>query len=277
MLLLDWLIAAYPQAKRQTLRDMLAQGRVSVNGQRARSLKQEIVQADRVEVGGRPVQPLATIDPLTIIHEDDEILVVYKPAGLLTSTVERERRETAIAIIRDYLADRQPKARAGVIHRLDRDAAGLLVFSKNNEAYENLKHQFFHHTVERIYTAVVHGHPRQQSGCVDNRLVELTDGSMRPTGNPKKGQRAVTDYEVVRPVGTCALLRITLRTGRKHQIRAHMSELGHPIIGDTVYGRKGERGPLLLCATRLAFDHPKTGKRTAYEVPPPPEIQKMLS
>jgi 23S rRNA pseudouridine1911/1915/1917 synthase len=273
MTLMDWLILNYPAAKRQTLRRMVEEGRVAINGQAARSLKTALGERDQVKVHSHEQRPQASISPLKIIHEDHDILVVLKPAGLLTSTVAREKRQTAIAIIRSYLAEREPAARAGVIHRLDKDASGLLVFSKNNQAYESLKRQFFEHSVERVYLAIVFGRPSQKVGRIKSRLVELTDGSMVSTNNPEKGQLAITEYELLESHGDVSALRVTLKTGRKHQIRAHLSQRGFPIVGDEVYGKRSEKGKpksgLMLSAVRLAITHPTTGQKMEIEVPPP--------
>jgi len=165
-----------------------------------------------------------------------------------------------------------------LIHRLDRDASGLLVFSKNHAAYRSLKQQFFDHTVERVYTAVVHGVPTPRSGRIESRLVERADGTVYSTPRPDAGQRAVTDYETLDHRRGRSVLRVKLHTGRKHQIRVHLSERGVPIVGDPVYlprdGRKVESAPrLLLAATKLSLTHPRTGKRLTFEVPPPKEFE----
>src|SRR5882672_10083194 len=149
--LLEWLVRKFPSAKKQTLRDMVGQGRVTINGRPAKTVKEAVGESDKVAVGKKPERIRASIEPLKIVHEDEGVLVVVKPPGLLTSTTVRERRATAIAIVRDYLADREPRARPGIVHRLDRDATGLLVFSKNNAAHQSLKRQFFEHTVLREY------------------------------------------------------------------------------------------------------------------------------
>src|SRR5205807_8770535 len=132
-----------------------------INGRAGRRLSDAIVEGASVEVSDqRPAAPAPTHD-LDIVHEDADLLVVNKPAGLLTSTVPREPRPTLIAKVREYVAATSPNARVGLIHRLDRDASGLLVFSKNEEAYEFLKRQFFNHSVDRIYAAVVEGVPAE--------------------------------------------------------------------------------------------------------------------
>jgi RluA family pseudouridine synthase len=219
-----------------------------------------------------PAAQAARLDPLKKVHEDEDLLVVFKPPGLLTSTVPRERRATALAIVRQYLMASDARARVGLIHRLDRDAAGLLVFSKNRAAFESLKRQFFHHTVERVYEAEVVGRVKPRKGRIESRLVEWPDGSVHSTLAPGKGQVAITDYAVIQQQKATALLRVTLLTGRKHQIRAHLGERGWPIVGDPIYGKPGRGGRaspggLRLVAVALAFDHPRGGQRIRFTIP----------
>jgi 23S rRNA pseudouridine1911/1915/1917 synthase len=278
MLLIDQLVQRYPTAKRQTLKRMVEQGRVLVNGQRAARLKQEIADTDRVTVDEGPERAtVAEAAPFPIVHEDGDILVVNKPTGLLTSTVPREPRPTLLAQVRQYVGAADPKARIGLIHRLDRDASGLLVFSKNNEAYESLKKQFFEHTVDRVYTAVVHGTPPEAKGRIRTSLVELPDGSVRSTKALGKGQAALTEYLLLKQCGERSLLRVTLHTGRKHQIRTHLSQRGMPIVNDEMYGTQKPTGRLMLAATSLSLTHPRTGKRLHFEIPIPDELKRAMA
>jgi 23S rRNA pseudouridine1911/1915/1917 synthase len=276
--LLDWLLQRYPASSRQTLKRMLEAGRVRVNGKVARKFGERVAAGDEVVVADRAAARAAALPPppadLRVVYEDGDVLVVDKPAGLLTSTVPREPRPTLLAKVAEYLARRDPRARVGLIHRLDRDASGLLVFSKNEASYESLKTQFFEHSVERVYAAVVRGVPAEPKGRIESRLIERADGSVHSTRQTGKGQRAVTDYEVLAARGKTSLLRVTLHTGRKHQIRAHLSERGHAILGDRMYGpaKGGADGNLLLIAKRLAFAHPRTGKRVEFELELPAEF-----
>ena len=213
---------------------------------------------------------------LRIVYEDADVLVIDKPAGLLTSTVPRERRPTLLKMVREYVAENDPRARVGLIHRLDRDASGLLVFSKNHQAYESLKRQFFKNSVERIYLAIVKGKLNPREGKIESRLVELPDGSVRTSRRPGHGERAITDFKVINTRGQFQLVRVKLLTGRKHQIRAHLKERGAPVVGDRVYGPADASPRLMLAAVELALDHPRTGRRISFSVDLPLEMKAIF-
>jgi 23S rRNA pseudouridine1911/1915/1917 synthase len=307
MLLLDYLVQKFPASTRTTLKKMVEARRVTVNGRAAYKLKQEVGPADRIEIRDKPKakapsdsrKPSARggVVALTILHEDEDVIVLVKPAGLLTSTNERERRPTVAAKLTAYLEETSPESRIGIVHRLDRDASGLIVFSKNAKAYHYLKHQFYHHTVERLYTAVVEGLPAPKVGKIENLLFELPTGQVVQISDSSKGQISITEYEVLQtldipksrrrqppielplhdtpaqPWAYRSLLRVKLETGRKHQIRAHFAARKTPIVGDPLYGPDPEPvSPLLLAATSLAFDHPTSGERMKFEIDPPKEI-----
>ena len=278
---------------------MLQDRRVTLNGRAVVRATQAVAPDDKVEVADRAVgRPAADHrksatrpgPKLDVVFEDDDLLVVEKPPGLLTSTTPGERRPTLLAMVRDHVEASAPARgrppQVGLIHRLDRDASGLLVFSKTHEAYLSLKRQFFEHTVERVYTAVVRGAPTPPAGRVESRLVERADGTVYSTRRPGEGERAVTDYEVTRRLKGRSLVRVTLHTGRKHQIRVHLGERGAPIIGDTMYGKAAAKpkdrkqrpaGRLMLAATRLSFAHPRTGERLTFERPAPPAFAAALA
>ena len=233
----------------------------------------------REKKAGRSAVAPARGPRLRVVYEDDDLLVVDKPPGLLTSTVPRERRPTLLAMVRRHVEEGNERrggagrdvGRVGLIHRLDRDASGLLVFSKNHVAYRSLKQQFFDHSVKREYTAVVSGVPTPRTGRIESRLVERADGTVYSTQRLRQGEFAATEYEVVDELKGRSVLRVKLHTGRKHQIRVHLSERGAPIVGDPVYGKQDPKqpAPLLLAATRLSLTHPRTGARKTFELPRP--------
>jgi 23S rRNA pseudouridine1911/1915/1917 synthase len=217
----------------------------------------------------------ATIPP--IVFEDADVLIVHKPPGLLTSTGPREKRKTLLAMVEEYVGSRESRARVGLIHRLDRDASGLLVFSKHHEAYRSLKDQFFNHSVDRVYTALVHGKPNPEKGRIETRLIERADGTVYSNRKPAGGEHAVSEYETLKSKNRMSLVKVRLETGRKHQIRVHLSEQGVPIVGDRMYGTKqpGRTNQLMLIATELAFDHPRTGERVKFRIPIPRRMRAM--
>jgi len=265
----DWLREQFPQAKQTTLRQMLSASRVRVNGVVAKKMNRPIKPNDHIEVSDRirVEQPdISSIHPLELIYEDDYLLVVNKPPGLLTSTVPTETRPTALAIISRYLYETDPQANLGLIHRLDRDASGLLVFSKTPKVFTSLKHQFYKHSVRREYLAITRGVPTPLSGRITSFLVEQPNGSVRSTLKPNSGQKAVSDYQTLARKDGLAAVRVTLQTGRKHQIRAHLFERAVPVLGDRMYGPPGNAPRLMLAAMMLQFDHPGTQERMGFEL-----------
>ncbi|MBK6942068.1 MAG: RluA family pseudouridine synthase [Planctomycetes bacterium] len=260
-----------PEASNNTLRGLVKDGRVTVGGRKAKLATEEVEPGARLLVLPKRTAVEHRLSPLTLVHEDDDIIVVDKPRGLLTSTTAREKRVTALQRIDEYLHATDRTKHCVAVHRLDRDACGLLVFAKSPRAVERLKRQFFEHTVERHYLAIVRGHPQPAEGRIDLALVERADGVVRPARPGDDAKEAATRYRTVELRGENAVLEVELETGRKHQIRAHLSALGHPLVGDEAYG--GGKGVMLLCAVSLAFDHPIRPKRMRFEREPPPEMQ----
>jgi 23S rRNA pseudouridine1911/1915/1917 synthase len=214
--------------------------------------------------------------PFDIVHADDDLLVINKPSGLLTSSVPREKRPTALAIAREWAAVHKPRSKVGLVHRLDADASGLLVFSLNNSAHATLKKQFADHAAGRIYLALVAAAVTPKSGTIRSLLVEHVDGTVHVTRNGQHGQSAVTHYETVSKQGQQTLLRVTLETGRKHQIRSHLASRGWPIMGDPLYaGAPASR--LMLHGTALRLTHPRTGEPVEFNSPLPSAFEQALT
>lgn len=273
-LLLGRLARLRPGSSRTALRQLLAAGRVSVNGEIIKVANTPVAAHDRVAIGPAIKQAPAQL-PIPIVYEDADILVVNKPAGLLSSTVPTEKRATALAMVRDYAARARPSARVGLIHRLDRDASGLMVFGLSHRALASLKKQFAEHTAERVYAAVISGSIAPPEGTIRTRLVEHRDGTVHRTDHPKRGESAITHYRTIAEKNGLSLLRVTLETGRKHQIRAHFADRDNPILGDTAYGG-APASRLMLAAIELSLDHPATGKRATFITDLPEPIAKLL-
>jgi 23S rRNA pseudouridine1911/1915/1917 synthase len=259
--LAERLRALYPEASGRSLKRWLAGGRVTVDGRPCRDGRLVLPSDAVVGLGARAAPAASFPRALTRVHEDDAILVIVKPPGLLTIATERERERTAYRLLWDYLAARGE--RPFVVHRLDRETSGLLVFAKSEAAKRALQAQFEARSVERIYRALVAGRPERAEGTLESRLAE--DRSLR-VRSAAGGRVAITRYRVVAAGRGTSLLELTLGTGRRHQIRVQLAEAGWPIVGDVTHGGpRADAGRLCLHATRLAFAHPRTGGRVAFE------------
>lgn len=261
--------ALYPDASGRSLKQWLATSRVRVNGAVVRRGDAPVGADDRVELTAPP--PPACPQPLGLLHEDQDILVVDKPSGLLSVATEGERTRTAYRLLRDWVAARGPAgARLFIVHRLDRETSGLIVFAKTVSAKRALQSQFAARSVERVYVALVEGVPPTMEGTLTSRLTEDRSLRVRPTSDRRAGREAITRYRVVARRREGSLLELRLVTGRRGQIRAQLAAAGHPIAGDREYGaRTDPLRRLALHATRLGFAHPRGG-RVVFESPPPP-------
>jgi 23S rRNA pseudouridine1911/1915/1917 synthase len=265
-----------PGASNRTLRQFLAQGRVSVNGKPCSIAKKEIVPGDVLEIGPRRA-PAKLPHELAILFEDNDILIILKPAGLLTVATEDERERTAYFYLRQYLQLRDRRQKLFIVHRLDKYASGVLVFAKSERMKSLLQGIFMRHEIQRKYWAVVEGNVEKASGTIRSRLAEDKSLRMHSTKDEKRGKASVTHFRVLRRTGKCTALEVTLETGRKNQIRAHLSEMGHPIAGDRAYGSTQDPlGRLGLHAFLLGFKHPATGEPLLFRTAPPPEFRKYL-
>lgn len=266
----------FPDASRTTLRQMLQSNRVRVNGELERNARRELERGEVIDVGQKSIA--ATLPPgLAILHEDDDIIVVLKSHGLLTVATERERETTAQAYLNVYLAQKGEE-RIHVVHRIDRETSGVLIFAKNFEAREQLKLQFAAHDVDRVYIAIVDGKIRPERGTIRSNLRERRDLRMESVDDDHPDAKpAVTHYRTIRTQGRWAMLEITLETGRKNQIRAHLSEAGHPIVGDKMYGSTvNPLGRLGLHAKLLGIDHPTSGKHMVFTAPVPKVFRELF-
>ena len=211
---------------------------------------------------------------LGIAYEDEHLLVVDKPAGVVVHPSPGHRSGTLVHGVLAHGAAGGDEERPGIVHRLDRDTSGLLVVARSDEAFEKLREL---HGLERTYTALVRGRPRSRKGRIEAPIGRDRRDPTRQSLNTDSPREAVTHFELLELLGQHALLRVDLETGRTHQIRVHLGAIGLPVVGDSVYGAPDPAlGRQFLHATRLAFDHPLTGKRLDVESPLPGELQRYL-
>lgn len=218
---------------------------------------------------------LRLLERIEIIMEDGDMVLISKAAGVLSYPLEERREEAAIQLVRRYWkAAGIPNQNLYLLHRLDQDTSGLMIFAKTSLARESLRRQFEEHSILRSYVAVTCGIPENAEGTIRTQLARDFRGRRSVS---QTGREAVTHYMVLHrnPQRGRALVRCRLHTGRTHQVRIHMSHLNSPVLGDAVYGRKGE-GRLMLHSEALGFIHPRTGVPIVFRISLPPEFRRSL-
>ncbi len=272
--LLDYLLTALLPMNRTRVKQVLRSGRVHVNGASVTRHDHPLRPDDTVSVARDA--PVA-VDPsgIVIVHEDAYLIVIDKPSGLLTVATESEKTDTAFVRLSAQLAARNA-GRPFVVHRLDRDTSGLLLFARSADVRDQLQASW--ESVTKSYLAVVEGAPESAAGVVENFLTEGRDLRVRAGRQPgKDAKRAVSRYKVRETRGKYSLVEVELETGRKHQIRVHMAGLGCPVAGDKMYGAVTDPARrLCLHAWRLSFEHPFTGALVELELPLPEVLSRVV-
>ena len=281
---LDAFLSADGALTRSQAARLIAEGRVRVNGKpaakSARLSGGETVTVDVPQLRETAVPPQDI--PLDVVYEDDDVIVVNKPTGLVVHPAPGHPDGTLVNALLHHCGDSLSgiggEKRPGIVHRIDRDTSGLIIAAKNDAAHLALSAQLKDHSLSRTYECLVTGNMKQDSGTVDAPIGRSSADRKKMAVVPT-GRRAVTHWEVVARYPGVTHLRCRLETGRTHQIRVHMAYIGHPILGDTVYGAKkpvpGLTGQCLH-ATGLRFIHPRTGEPVELHCPLPPEFTAML-
>ena len=281
---LDAFLSADGALTRSQAARLIAEGRVRVNGKpaakSARLSGGETVTVDVPQLRETALPPQDI--PLDVVYEDDDVIVVNKPTGLVVHPAPGHPDGTLVNALLHHCGDSLSgiggEKRPGIVHRIDRDTSGLIIAAKNDTAHLALSAQLKDHSLSRTYECLVTGNMKQDSGTVDAPIGRSSADRKKMAVVPT-GRRAVTHWEVVARYPGVTHLRCRLETGRTHQIRVHMAYIGHPILGDTVYGAKkpvpGLTGQCLH-ATGLRFIHPRTGEPVELHCPLPPEFTAML-
>jgi 23S rRNA pseudouridine1911/1915/1917 synthase len=268
---------------RSRIQVLIRDGFVTVNGAVPRA--RDIVRAgDRIVLIEPPVQVIDLVPEtiaLSVLFEDNDLIVINKPAGISVHPGAGRKRGTLVNALLSHcknLSGIGGKERPGIVHRLDKETSGCLVVAKNDLAHLDLSRQFAARTVKKIYLALVAGKLRRSSGTVVAAIARHRVHRKKMTIAREGGREARTDFKVVRGGGDATLLECRLHSGRTHQIRVHLQHLGHPVLGDVVYGgrRAGKFPRQMLHAWKLAFDHPRMKGRMHFEAPLPEDFKRAM-
>lgn len=286
-----YLAARLPELSRTRIQELIDEGRVRVDGTAVRRAHR-VAPGEAIEVEILPRPPLEAVPeaiPIEVLYEDEDLLVVNKPAGMAVHAGAGTRRGTLV----NALLHREGKLsgvggalRPGIVHRLDRGTSGALVVARHDVAHRNLAEQFRGRCVEKTYVALVHGGLARDAGTIGLPIARDLRRRTRMTARRGQGREARTDWRVLARLDGFTLAEVDLRTGRTHQIRAHFAALRHPIVGDTLYGaprqvRAGQQtlpplGRSFLHAARIGFQHPRSGDKLEVRAPLPPELRAFL-
>jgi len=279
---LDAFLAA-PLGSRSQAQRLIAAGGVLVDGAAVRKGHRvragERVVVDEQERGGSDPEPAVAAAPFGIVYEDEHLLVVDKPAGVVVHPARGHRQGTLAQALAGRAVGGEHAWRAGIVHRLDRNTSGLLVVAKSDAAHRALKGALAARRMRREYLALVEGRPPARTGTIEAPIGRDRRQRMLMSTDSDAPKPAVTHFELERGLPQASLLRVRLQTGRTHQIRVHLQAIGHPVCGDPEYGHAGLYGlqRQFLHATRLAFSHPLTGVELDVRSPLPEDLQAALS
>ena len=273
-----------PQYSRTRLQQLIRSGFVRLNG--ASTRPRQIVRAgDKIDLRESPVEQIETRPqriPLDILFEDDDLIVINKPAGLTVHPGAGQREHTLVNALLSHcttLSGIGGKERPGIVHRLDKETSGCLVVAKNDLIHRELSRQFADRTVEKIYLALVAGKLRKPAGVIEERIGRHPVHRQRMSVTTKRGRTAKTEYRVVRSNEEASLIECRLHSGRTHQVRVHLHHLGHPVLGDKVYGvRLVKNFPRqMLHAWKLGFRHPQTGEWKQFQASVPDDFKEAVA
>ncbi len=275
-----FLARVMPQRSRSRLQELIKQGFVRLNGKPARS-KESVRTGDTIEVEEPPIQP-SQYRPediaLNILYEDDDLLVLNKPPGLVIHPGAGNSEHTLVNALLHHCSNLSGiggEERPGIVHRLDKDTSGCLVVAKNDQTHRSLSTQFAGRSVDKVYLALVSGQLRKRNGVIDAAIARHPVHRARMTASASRGRTAKTEYRVVADTADASLVECRIHSGRTHQVRVHLLHLGHPVLGDQTYAgkRAGNFPRQMLHAWKLGFTHPRTSERKTFEAPPPDDFE----
>ena len=275
--LLEFLYESFPDRSRKSIKSLLEQKQVMILNQIVTRFDYPLPPGmDVIILKKKPAQSM-TLRKMNLLYEDEHLLVIEKSAGLLSVATAKEIEETAFSILKSYVKKSRHRAELFIVHRLDRDTSGIMMFAKSKEIQMKLQDNWENAVTKRIYYAVVEGHVKKAEGEIVSCLKENKSLMVYSSKTPGDGQKAVTRYRVLKSNARYSLLEVSLQTGRKNQIRVHLQDIGHSIAGDKKYGAKTDPFRRLgLHAGILEFFHPATGKRIHFETPVPAVLKKLF-
>lgn len=274
--LLSFLFESLKNESKTTIKSLLSHKQICINGRSVTQFDAPLHPGDEVKVYFDRNSIPFSHPMLKLLYEDDSLLVVDKAHGLLSMGTNRDKEKTAYHLLSEYVKKNNPRNRIFILHRLDRETSGIMMFAKNQEVQDILQGNWDNMILERKYVAVIEGKLPQDAGTIKSYITENSAFIVHQT-NSTEGKLAITHYKVLKSGFSYSLVELELETGRKNQIRVHMQETGHPVTGDKKYGAHSNPiHRLALHAFKLRFIHPITRREINFETPIPPSFFKAV-
>lgn len=275
--LMAFLTNCFPGKSRSSIKSLLVHNQVLVNQKTVTKYNYQLSAGDVVMINrGKVVEP-QELTGIKILFEDEYLIVIEKAAGLLSIASLNEKENTAYQMLSRYIKSIDPRGHVFVLHRLDRETSGVMMFSKSKDIQATMQNNWREMVLQRTYTAIVEGKVEKPEGSITSHLLESSAMKVHTTKNKSEGQLAITFYKIVKQIKDYAMLEVTLETGRKNQIRVHMQEIGNPVAGDKKYGAKtNPLHRLGLHASLLVFRHPVTREVLNFESPLPKSFVRVM-
>jgi 23S rRNA pseudouridine1911/1915/1917 synthase len=275
--LMPFLISSLKNKSRDNVKSLLRNRQVLVNGEPVTQFNHELEPGDTVTISAVRHTGGLMARNMRLVYEDEHLIVIDKNAGLLSMASDNEKYLTAYNILSTYVKSQKASNRIFIVHRLDRDTSGLMMFARSEKVQSLLQRDWKHNVTARTYVALVEGEVAEPEGVIKSYIYESKALVMHSSRNPEKGELAITRFRRLKSSKEYSLLEVTLETGKKNQIRLHMQEIGHSIAGDKKYGAATSPiGRLGLHASVLAFIHPVTGKEMSFESRIPAKFRRMV-
>jgi len=276
--LLKYMLATFKSKKRPVLKSVLSGGQIRVNGELTTQYNHPLKKGDKLSINwAKPAKKLK-LKKLNVIYEDDVLIVIEKEAGLLSVASAKEKSKTAIQILKEHIAATNPNEKVFIVHRLEREMSGILVFAKSPEIQSTLQNDWNSFVVDRRYIAVTEGVVKQQSGTLKNYLTANKNNRVFVGKTAEGSTLAITNYKVLKQNKAYSMLELNTESGFKNQIRVQLANIGHPVTGDKKYGaRKNPLARVAIHAHLLEMLHPVSGEKLKFELVPPSNFRNLVT
>ncbi|WNB17295.1 RluA family pseudouridine synthase [Marivirga arenosa] len=276
--LFKYLIEFFSSKKKPLLKSIMGGGQIRINGDVITQFNHPLKKGDTMEINWSKPSKKVKLQKLNIIYEDQDLIVIEKEAGLLSVASLKEKKKNAVQILKEHVEAVDPNSRVYIIHRLEREASGILLFAKSKKVQELLQNSWEDYVIDRKYVAVVEGKVKQANGTLKNYLRSNKNNRVFVVDTPNNATEAISHFHVLKQSNAYSMLEFRLNTGFKNQIRVQMAHFGHPVTGDKKYtAKKNPLGRVALHANLIELKHPITGEHLKFELVPPSNFRNLVA